>query len=59
MNLHKHQPYLLKQHSESFKYGQQLLGLALKVNPWLWNWAQTYKWQRYRYVDRFCSKDPN
>jgi len=21
------------------KVGQQLLGLTLSVNPWLWNWA--------------------
>jgi len=20
--------------------GQQLLGFTLRVNPWLWNWAQ-------------------
>ena len=33
MNLHTHQLYLLEQHSESFKYGQQLLGLTLRVNP--------------------------
>jgi len=22
------------------KFDQQLLGLTLRVNPWLWNWAQ-------------------
>jgi len=33
VNLHKHQLYLLEQHSESFKVGQQLLGLTLRVNP--------------------------
>jgi len=21
------------------KFGQQLLGLTLRANPWLWNWA--------------------
>jgi len=21
------------------KVGQQLLGLTLRVNPWLWNWS--------------------
>jgi len=39
MNLHKHQPYLLKPHR---KYGQQLLELSLRVNPWLWNWALVF-----------------
>jgi len=24
------------------KFGQQLLGLTLRVNPRLWNWAQSY-----------------
>jgi len=24
------------------KFGQQLLGLTLRVNPWLWNWALVY-----------------
>jgi len=34
MTLHKHQLYLLEQHSESFKKSdQQLLGLTLRVNP--------------------------
>ena len=38
--VHKHQLYLLEQHSESFwNFGQTLLGLTLKVNSWLWNWA--------------------
>jgi len=23
-------------------FGQQLLGLTLRVNPWLWNWAQVF-----------------
>ena len=37
MNLHKHQLY------ESFKkVGQQLLGLTLRVNYWLWNWARAF-----------------
>jgi len=22
------------------KVGEQLLGLTLRVNPWLWNWAE-------------------
>jgi len=35
MNLHKHQLYLLEQ-----QFGQQLLVLTLRVNSWLWNWAQ-------------------
>ena len=33
MNLHKHQLYLLEQHSKSLKNGQQLFGLTLRVNP--------------------------
>jgi len=32
MNLHEHQLYLLEQHSESLTFGQQLLGLTLRVN---------------------------
>jgi len=24
------------------KVGQQLLGLTLRVNSWLWNWAQIF-----------------
>jgi len=50
MTLHKHQLYLLEQHSESFKKSdQQLLGLTLRVNPWLWN--QVLVWQNvYLYI---------
>ena len=32
----KNQLYLLEQHSESFKFGQQLLGLTLIM---IWNWV--------------------
>ena len=32
MNVHKHQLYLLEQHSQSFKFGQHFLGLTLRVN---------------------------
>ena len=35
---------LLKQHSDSFKFDQQLLGLISEVNPWLWHWPPVYKW---------------
>jgi len=35
MNQNKHQLCLKEQQSKSFKFGQQLLGLTLSVNPWL------------------------
>jgi len=39
MNLHKHQLYLLEQHSESFKvFSASIKGLTLRVNPLLWIW---------------------
>jgi len=28
-------------HKHHLKRGQQLEGLTLRVNPWLWDWAQT------------------
>jgi len=40
MNLHKHQLYLLEQHSESLKSRSAIIRINTQVNPWLWNWAQ-------------------
>jgi len=37
MNLHKHQLYLLEQHSESFK----IWSAVIRINTWLWDWAQS------------------
>ena len=36
MNLHKYQLYL-NYTANPLKFGQQLLGLTLTVNPWFWN----------------------
>jgi len=40
MNLQKTFVFVKTTQVSHLNSGRQLLGLTLRVNPWLWNWAQ-------------------
>ena len=43
MNLHKHQLYLLEQHSESFKIWSAIIRINTEGKSLIMNWAQEDK----------------